>query len=311
MSMENFYEVLGVTENATQDEIKKAYRKKAVEHHPDKGGSEDEFKKISQAYDTIGDENKRREYDNVRRNPFANSGGGFNPFEDLFNSFNKKSNFNNRGVPDKVIDVDITVLESYNSPEKTVTYSRNEMCNVCDGKGGERVNCGGCRGNGFTTVRVGTGMFVQIVRQACNLCQGQGFTFKTKCGSCHGQGTQPKMETISFKLPHGVDEGQFYKFQGKGDFKNGMYGNLLLRIKIVPDNNFEKSGNDLIYNVILNREDLFRDTVEIPHPSGNILIKLPDTFDTSTPLRIKSKGFNANGAGDLYLNLIVRFKREG
>ena len=90
MSMENFYEVLGVTENATQDEIKKAYRKKAVEHHPDKGGSEDEFKKISQAYDTIGDENKRREYDNVRRNPFANSGGGFNPFEDLFNSFNKR-----------------------------------------------------------------------------------------------------------------------------------------------------------------------------------------------------------------------------
>ena len=82
--MENFYQTLGVNENATQDEIKKAYRKLAVEHHPDKGGNEDTFKKISEAYDTIGDDNKRRQYDSQKSNPFSNMGGGFNPFEDMF-----------------------------------------------------------------------------------------------------------------------------------------------------------------------------------------------------------------------------------
>ncbi|NBU82907.1 MAG: hypothetical protein EBS55_14805, partial [Flavobacteriaceae bacterium] len=304
-----FYDVLGVNENSTQDEIKKAYRKKAVEHHPDKGGSEEEFKKISEAYDIIGDENKRRDYDNQRKNPFSN--GGFNPFEDFFNgAFNQQHVNRQRTAPDKVIEFNVTVLESYNSPEKTVTFQRNEVCGGCAGKGGERINCSSCDGNGFVTVRVGTGMFVQIVRQSCNACGGQGFSFKSKCHMCNGDGTQPKIETLSVKLPHGVDDGQFYKFQGKGDFKNGTYGNLLLRIKIVPENNFEKSGNDLIYNAILSLEDLNKDTIEIPHPSGNILIKMPNEFDTSKPLRIKHKGFNSNGQGDLYLKLVVRFKRD-
>jgi len=100
--MEDFYQILGVNQNATQDEIKKTYRKLAVEHHPDKGGDENKFKKISEAYDTIGDENKRSQYDNQKRNPFANmgGGGGFNPFEDMFNQMHTQRR---RAVPDKVI----------------------------------------------------------------------------------------------------------------------------------------------------------------------------------------------------------------
>jgi DnaJ-class molecular chaperone len=167
MSVESFYDILGVGETATQEEIKKAYKKKAVEHHPDKGGNEEEFKKISQAYDTLGDENKRRDYDNQKNNPFGQP--GFNPFEDFFNGgFGQQ--FNRRAVPDKVIEVNIGALESYLSPDKIITYSRRVECQTCHGQGGERITCSNCKGQGFMTTRVGNGMFIQMVRQTCGAC---------------------------------------------------------------------------------------------------------------------------------------------
>jgi molecular chaperone DnaJ len=307
MSVESFSDILGVGETATQEEIKKAYKKKAVEHHPDKGGNEEEFKKISQAYDTLGDENKRRDYDNQKNNPFGQP--GFNPFEDFFNGgFGQQ--FNKRAVPDKVVEVNIGALESYLSPDKTITYTRRVECQTCHGQGGERKTCSNCQGQGFMTTRVGNGMFIQMVRQTCGACSGKGFSYKTRCGTCSGECTVPSFETISVKLPHGVDEGQFYKLQGKGDYKDGMYGNLVLRIKINPENNFEKSGNDLVYNCYFDLNRLKEDSFVVPHPNGAIDIKMPADFDTSKPLRVKAKGFNTNGVGDLYVKLIVKFRKE-
>jgi molecular chaperone DnaJ len=97
--------------------------------------------------------------------------------------------------------------------------------------------------------------------------------------------------------------------QGNGDYNNGIYGNLVIRVKMAPEGNFEKSGNDLVYNAFLNLEDLSNDSLEIPHPSGSISIKIPEDFDTSKPLRVKSKGFRGNGVGDLFVKLFVKFKR--
>jgi len=205
--MEDFYQILGVNENTPQDEIKKAYRKLAVEHHPDKGGDENKFKKISEAYDTIGDENKRSQYDNQRRNPFTNmGGGGFNPFEDMFNQMHTQRR---RAVPDKVIEVIIGALESFNGSDKTINYVRESKCGGCNGNGGERINCGACNGEGFIIQRIGTGLFVQMIRQSCGSCGGNGFTYKTTCGTCHGKTTIKTNESVSVKLPHGVDDGQF------------------------------------------------------------------------------------------------------
>lgn len=309
MSVESFYDILGVTENATQEEIKKAYKKRAIEHHPDKGGDEETFKKVSQAYDTLGDENKRRDYDNQKNNPFGN-GGGFNPFEDFFNrNFHQQFN-RQRTVPDKIVDVTIGALESYLSFDKTITYNRRVECKTCNGQGGERLNCTNCKGNGFITSQVGNGMFIQMVRQTCGVCSGKGFSYKTKCFTCNSECTIPSFETITVKLPHGVDEGQFYKLQGKGDFKDGVYGNLVLRVKITPENNFEKVGNDLIYNSYFDLERLKTDSFIVPHPDGHIEIKMPADFDTSKPLRVKGKGFNTNGVGDLFVKLIVKFRKE-
>lgn len=308
MSNTNYYETLGVNENATQDEIKKAYRKKAVEHHPDKGGSEEVFKKISEAYDVLGDESKRANYDQIKNNPFQNMGGGpGNPFEDFFGQqFYRQRK---KTVPDKVIEINITVLESYNSSEKELTFNRKISCNTCNGSGGDKINCNSCKGHGFTEMRIGTGLFFQVVRQPCNACRGVGFTYKTKCHTCNGDTTIGTMETIKVKLPHGIDEGQFFRVANKGDYHQGHYGNLIVRIKMNPINNFEKSGNDLIYNAYFNLHDLSKDSILIPHPEGDLSIKLPNEFDSSRPLRIKSKGFRAEGIGDLFIKLFVKFKR--
>jgi len=303
--MEDFYQILGVNENATQDEIKKAYRKLAVEHHPDKGGDENKFKKISEAYDTIGDENKRNQYDNQKRNPFAGmGGGGFNPFEDMFNQMHTQRK---RAVPDKIIEVVVGAVESYKGNEKTITYERNHNCGGCNGTGGERVNCSSCGGSGVITQHIGTGLFTQIIRTHCGSCGGKGFSYKTTCGTCHGKTTTSSKETVSIKLPHGIDEGQFLRVQGKGDFKDGMYGNLVVKVKTIPENNFEKSMDDLIYNAYFDLNTIKQDTVKVPHPLGEISIKLPGEFDTSKPLRVKNKGYHSRG--DLYIKLFVKFKR--
>ena len=307
MSMDNFYNTIGVNETATQDEIKKAYRKLAIEHHPDKGGDENKFKKISEAYDTLGDEIKRSQYDNQRQNPFNNmGGGGFNPFEDLFKgAFHTQRR---RTVPDKVIEVQISALESFIAGDKVISYSRQHMCNDCVGQGGDRDTCNVCNGDGFIVQKIGGSMFSQVVRQTCNKCKGNGFSYKKTCGTCHGQTTRSETESIKIKLPHGIDDGQFVRFQGKGDYKDGMYGNLVIRVKVMSENNFEKLGDDLIYNAYFDLDGLRSDNLEIPHPQGNISIKLPTQFDTSKPLRVKSKGYN--NVGDMFVKLFVRFNRN-
>jgi molecular chaperone DnaJ len=308
--MKNFYETLGVNETATQEEIKKSYRKLAVEHHPDKGGDENKFKEISEAFDTIGDNDKRQQYDNQRSNPFGGGGfnpfgGGGNPFEDMFNNMHSQRQ---PSVPDKVIEVVVGALESYNGSDKTITYQRKHKCGDCNGNGGDRVTCNVCRGEGFTIQRIGTGMFIQMVRQVCYSCNGKGFSYSRVCGSCNGETTKSSTENLSIKLPHGVDDGQFLRLQGKGDFHNGIYGNLVLRIKVSPENNFEKLGNDLIYNAFFDLESLKKDTLDVNHPKGNISVKLPIDFDTTKPLRVKSKGFN--NVGDLFIKLNVKFSRR-
>lgn len=305
--MKDFYKILGVKENATQSEIKKAYRKLAIEHHPDKGGDETKFKEISESYDTLSNETKRKQYDNSKKNPFVNFGNGGvnNPFEEFFNrGFHKQRK---KGSPDKIININVGAIESYLGSEKTINYNRKDKCNTCDGQGGERHQCNQCNGEGFKTIRMGTGIFSQIFRQTCNGCGGKGYTLKNTCGTCHGEGTINKNETIKIKIPKGIDNGQFLKLSNKGDFYKGEVGNLVLQVNIVPENGFQKEGENLIYQAIFNRKDLNKENYNVPHPLGDLLITLPKVFDTSKPLRVKSKGYN--GIGDLYIDLVVRFER--
>lgn len=306
--MENYYQVLGVSEQATQDEIKKAYRKKAIEFHPDKGGNEEEFKKITQAYETLGDSNKRQQYDFTKNNPHQNF-RGFNPFEEFFNQtgFHQPRR---RTAPDKILQLNVTITESFLGLKKHLNFKRKVECKGCSGSGGERKTCNSCNGEGIINIRTGTGLFVQIVRQSCPACNGVGSTLIKRCYACNGLGTEEIMDSISLDLPIGVDNGQFFRVNGRGDYNNGVFGDLVLKVNLNSENNFDKNGSDLIYSHFTDIEGLKQDTIEIKHPEGPLNIKMPKEIDTSMPLRVKGKGFKQPENGDLFIKLFVKFKRD-
>jgi molecular chaperone DnaJ len=309
--MEDYYSVLGVSETATQDEIKKEYRKLVKENHPDKGGDEEKFKKISTAYDTIGDENKRRQYDQQKNNPFANMGGfGGASMDDMINNMFGGNRRQQNRVHDTVIDVNVGVLESYRSGKKTITYNRKGKCDPCNGTGGEKKVCHTCGGQGFTVKQMGSGMFIQIMQVACNTCNGVGKITTAACYVCGGQGVKNEIKTVDIQLPHGIDDGQFLRLQGLGDYRNGGYGNLVIRIRTINEGNFEKAGPNLVYNAFLNIEDFQKGSFDVPHPDGVMNIKFPNNIDTSMPLRVKGKGFKYQPQGDLLINQYLKFNRS-
>ena len=306
--MENYYEILGVSENATQDEIKKAFRNKSKVMHPDKGGNEEDFKKINEAYDTIGDQNKRAQYDQQKNNPFGGGFGGDNPFDIFSQMFGNFGGQQQRKAPDKIVDLNIGVVDSFLGKQMDVNYTRKTSCNPCNGSGGDKETCNVCNGQGSITQRVGNSFFSNIVRTPCGKCQGRGYTFKNICQSCHGDGRQNEMMTVKINLPKGISDGQFIKAKSHGDYHNGIFGDAIFRINVTPQNGFEKSGGDLIYNYFLTLEDINKDTINVPYPTGEISITLPKEIDTSKPLRVKGKGFE-NESGDFYINLNFKHTR--
>ena len=310
MNTENYYDVLGVAENATQEEIKKAYRILAKENHPDKGGDEELFKKISVAYDTIGDESKRGQYDIQRKNPFANMGGNHNSsFSDLFNmAFGQKRQQRNHTTN---INIELTPVESYLGSTKEISFQRRDKCDPCDGSGGDKEICKTCGGSGNVVRSMGNGMFIQMVKMTCNSCNGTGYMIKNACHVCHGTGDKHDTKTIEVKIPHGIDDGQFFRLQGLGDFRNGIYGDLIVRVFMKNENNFEKFTNNLVYNQYFTLEDLNKDNFDIPHPGGTIKIAFPKSIDTSRPLRVKGKGYFIDGVrGDLLINQFLKYNRN-
>lgn len=308
MNNENFYTTLGVPETATQDDIKKAYRKLAKENHPDAGGNEDTFKKISVAYDTIGDEQKRRQYDMQRKNPF----GGFGDMNDMFSQMfgGRRPNNQQRPVHTSNITVSVGVLDSYKAKKHTLSYRRQAMCEPCNGTGGDKTTCNGCGGSGVIVRQVGSGAFVQLMQMVCDTCGGTGSKIINPCFLCGGVGSKPEMKSLDISLPHGIDNGQFLRLQGMGDFRNGTYGDLVVRIDLKPQDNFDKIGNHLVYNSFLTLDDLKSGNMTVPHPDGELSIKMPKKVDTSIPLRVKSKGFRTDTVGDLMINQYVKFERD-
>jgi molecular chaperone DnaJ len=308
MNNENFYQTLGVEENATQEDIKKKYRQLAKENHPDVGGDEEKFKKISTAYDTLGDNQKRQQYDQQKKDPFGSSGG----FNDYFNNmFNRRpSGGGARHVHTSNITVNISTLNSYKGGKHTLSYRRQTACEPCNGTGGDKKVCNGCGGSGVMTKQFSNGTFFQVIQVACETCHGKGSSITNPCFLCTGSGTKVEMKTLDISLPHGIDNGQFLRLTGMGDFKNGIYGDLVVRIELITQDGFSKIGTHLVYDAFMTLEDLISGNFTIPHPDGELSIKLPKNMDTSIPLRVKSKGFRLESVGDLIVNQYVKYKRD-
>lgn len=308
--MKNYYDILGVDKKASADEIKKAYRKMSKQYHPDVNpeGAE-KFKDIAEAYDTLGNPEKKSKYDNPMNNMF----GGGGSIEDILRNMGFGGNpFQQRRpqAPEKIITLTITPFESFLSSVKQVNYRREAMCNTCSGSGGDRKPCMVCSGIGYRVKQVGQPPFQQIFQEMCNGCGGKGFTITNHCVTCNGKGTQGEFKTISITLQHGIDDGEYYRFEQGGDFHHNVYGNLLIKINMTKDNLWEKMGDDLFYNNYVDYEGLTQESFKVPHPEGEITIKYPEVFDTQVPLRVKHKGFRRERIGDLYIRNIVKFKRS-
>jgi len=301
--MKDYYKILGVEENASEDEIKKQYRKLSKQYHPDVNpNGEEQFKDISEAYDVLSNPEKKSKYINSRNNPF--NGTNFESFfQNMFNQNNKRR----KNAPDKILKVTITPLESYLESEKNIQYFRDNPCQPCKGSGGDRQSCSSCGGSGAQIKTFGTGFMVQQVRMSCDTCGGRGYTLVHRCYYCDGRGTKSEINDIKIKLPHSIDDGQFLKLESFGDFVNGEYGDLVVQILMTKTESFEKINNDLIYNLFLGYDDIKKDKYSVPHPDGDLNISSPKQFDTSKPLRLKGKGYRG---GDMYVKINVRFEKD-
>jgi len=304
--MKDYYKILEVEEQSSEDDIKKSYRTLSKKYHPDVNpDGEAQFKDIAEAYDVLGNKDKRAQYDNKKSNPY-----GGTPFEDLFtqmfNDRNHQHKPRRKSAPDKIIKVQISPVESYRASVKTINYVKEQGCHVCKGTGGDTNTCGTCGGNGFQIRTVGIGFMVQQIRTTCSSCGGRGQVIINKCYHCSGKGTKTESQEIRINIPHAADDGQFLKLQNLGDFSNGEYGDLVIQIEMVSKDGYEKINNDLIYNQYLNLEEVQQDKFNIPHPDGDLIMSAPKLFDSSRPLRLKGKGYNG---GDMYVKLHVKFER--
>jgi len=290
--MKNYYEILGVSKEATAAEIKKSYRKLSLKYHPDKNPEgEDKFKEISEAYTILGDEEKRKKYDNGG-NRFEDlfSGGG-NPF-DMFNDLFGKGGFNQpprtRRGKDISLSLNITLEESYFSKERTVKFNRVTTNNKM---------CGTCKGSGMVQQMVQSGPFRQMLNSVCPNCNGNGF---------EGGGFR-KIEEVKFKIPRGIDDGLLMKLRGKGNAVwGGIDGDLLIKINILPHSKFKRAAEQLHYTEDINFVDIcLGKEILIEHFDGPMKVDIPPNSDFKKPLRVKEKGFyDPSGfKGDLYVFL--------
>ena len=242
----DYYKILNINRNSSQDDVKKAFRKLSKQHHPDKGGNENTFKEMSEAYDTLSDENKRREYDMRGSNPFNHGGhggqGGPN-MEDIFNQFfgggqrrqQKKGTTLNLPLVIELEDI-------YFQNVKKLKYRRNILCDTCRGSGGQSKPCGTCRGRGRIDHAVGNSFFRQIRTEICHICQGNGKIIVNPCNKCGGHATQSENRIVDFKIPHDLMTGQVYTFKGLGnELANGINGDLNIEVVIKSHKDFIQS----------------------------------------------------------------------
>lgn len=323
--MENLYEILGVVETATQDEIKKAYRQKAKELHPDKGGDEEMFKKVTNAYDILSDENKKNQYDNERKYG-GQFGGNFN-FDDgfsdnFFSRFFRKPKTNIIRGEDLNLNLNLTLEEIYNGVTKTFRYKRKAQCQTCTGTGALNGNsfkiCTGCSGSG-QKIRTGQsfmGGFSQVITE-CDECNGLGKATDLPCSSCNGLGTEIIDDTVEIQSPKGIAGHMQFSVQGKGGFKKGatIPGNLLVTVTELPHDKFTRLHNDLHYDYFITIPEAIlgiKDAI-VPTVNGHAKINIEPGVESGRALRLAGKGMpliNDNRSGDLYIHINIYIPKE-
>tara|TARA_A100001011_G_scaffold386936_1_gene463803 strand:+ start:2292 stop:3419 length:1128 start_codon:yes stop_codon:yes gene_type:complete len=333
MAKRDYYEVLGVNKSANKDEIKKAYRKLALKYHPDKNKgdkvSEEKFKEASEAYHVLSDEKRKTNYDQFGHAAFQGGGqGGFGNFdfsssfsdifEDVFGDFgfgtsggSRRGRSNNRGS-DLRYDVSIDLNDAFSGSEKKINYSTYKKCKTCTGSGAKPGSkpsaCSYCGGQG--RVRSSQGFFT--IQQTCPQCGGEGEKITNPCNKCSGMGKTQSDESVSVKIPKGVDDGTRIRLAGKGEAgsKGGANGDLYLFVSVQPHSIFKRSEENLYYELPISITDAaLGTTVEVPSiDGGKTKIKIPSGTQSGKQLRLKGKGMpilRRNIFGDLYIRIVT------
>lgn len=286
----DYYAILGVGQDASSEEIKSAYRKLALQNHPDRNpddraGAEERFKQINEAYAVLSDPDKRRNYDRFGQaepGPFAGGAGG-NPFGDIFSEFfgdffgagNPRGRPGERRGEDLEARVEVDLETTYRGGPVEISYNREVLCQTCSGQGGTRETCPSCGGTGQVQALRQSLLGTVAVRSPCTYCSGRGYVFKERCPDCNGRGNIRHKERIEVQLPAGIQADQMIRVAGAGNQALGGAGDLYVRIEIRPHPHFERSGDDLIYHLRLG----------IAQASLGANLEIP-TFDEPEPLRI-------------------------
>ena len=336
----NYYEVLGVDKKATKDDIKKAFRKLAQKHHPDKGGDESKFKEITEAYATLADEKRRREYDSYGQSFGAGGGPGagpggfdFNGFQngnvefdlsDLFEGFGDIFGGQSQGRGrmkrgrDISIDIEVSFKESVLGAKRQVLLTKVGKCDICAGSGAkpgtEMLTCTSCNGAGRVHETRNTPFGQMSSVRNCPQCEGTGKIPKEKCATCAGHGVLKKEEEIKITIPAGIDGGEMIRMPGLGEaVKGGTPGDLYVKVHVKPHAVFKKQGMNLIMDMPVKLTDsLLGTTATIETVDGKKLeVKVPPMQAPEETLRIRGKGVAIEGThGDLLIKLSVTLPKK-
>ncbi len=334
----DYYEILGVAKNASDDEIKKAYRKKAIQYHPDKNPgdkeAEEKFKEAAEAYEILSDPQKRQRYDQFGHAGVNGGGGGaqwsgsmediFSHFGDIFGGhFSGFSGFGgfgqgargqrvNRGS-DLRVKVHLNLKEISTGVEKKLKVKKYVSCKTCHGSGAEDPNatttCSTCKGAGYVTRVQQTILGAMQTQSTCPTCGGEGKVITKKCTQCAGEGVLREEEVISVNIPAGVMEGMQLSINGKGNAARhgGINGDLLVVIEEEPHEELIRDENDLIYNLLLDVPTaILGGSVEVPTVDGRVKVKIDPGTQPAKVLRLRGKGLpsvNRYGTGDLLVHI--------
>jgi molecular chaperone DnaJ len=341
MAKRDYYEVLGVTKTASADEIKKAYRKKALQYHPDKNPgdleSEEKFKEAAEAYEVLSDPNKKQRYDQFGHAGLGGAAGGgdfggFSDIEDIFSAFgdifgghfggfggfgNTRGGGGRRVVrgSDLRVKVKLDLTEVSKGVEKKIKVKKYVSCQHCNGTGAQNASayntCSTCRGSGRVTRVTNTLLGQMQTTSACPTCQGDGKIITDKCNHCAGEGVTRDEEVITIKIPAGVGEGMQMNVTGKGNAarRGGINGDLLVVINEEEHPELVRDGNNLIYNLFLSFPEItLGTTAEIPTVDSKVKVKIDAGTQPEKILRLRGKGLpdvNGYGLGDLLVRIHV------
>jgi DnaJ family protein A protein 2 len=322
-----FYEILGVPQNASGDDIKKSYRKKVMKAHPDKGGDPEEFKRLQAAYEILSNPEKRELYDKYGIDGIREGGGaGMDPFESLFGGLfggGRKKSQGQKKVKPILKEIRVTLEDIYSGKMKNITYQRHRNCEGCDGKGGKDAKkCTTCKGSGMVekVVQLGPG-FISSSRSVCHECKGEGTNFDkaNKCKVCKGNKIKTEEKTLEVPIEQGAPHEHHVSFSGEGDeIPGAMAGDLIVRLLIEPHKRFERKGADLFFKKKISLyEALTGCAFYVEQLDGKKLLisTYPgEVISPGTRKELKGKGMpfykDSMSHGNLYVDFDVEFPKK-